>query len=143
FTVATSAPLLQKWFAHTGHPAAKDPYFLYGASNLGSVLALFAYPILLEPNFRLATQSWVWSAAFLLLAVLVTVCARLLWKSPNILGVAVKEQGASPAGLKSSVNASRTLPYKQLPYQKQQPSAPEATVTWPRRLRWLMLAFVP
>jgi hypothetical protein len=39
FVVATSAPLLQKWFAYTGHPAAKDPYFLYGASNFGSMLA--------------------------------------------------------------------------------------------------------
>ncbi|HMC89108.1 MAG TPA: hypothetical protein VKI17_06155, partial [Gemmataceae bacterium] len=40
FVVAASAPLLQKWFASTGHPAAADPYFLYGASNLGSMLAL-------------------------------------------------------------------------------------------------------
>ena len=46
FVVATSAPLLQKWFASTGHPAAKDPYFLYGASNLGSMLGLLAYPAL-------------------------------------------------------------------------------------------------
>src|SRR5260370_21299451 len=34
FVVSASAPLLQKWFANTGHAAAKDPYFLYGASNL-------------------------------------------------------------------------------------------------------------
>src|SRR5579862_6826142 len=40
FVVATSAPLLQRWFSSTGHPSAKDPYFLYGASNLGSMLAL-------------------------------------------------------------------------------------------------------
>ena len=53
FVVSTSAPLLQKWFASTGHPAAKDPYFLYGASNLGSMLALLAYPFLVEPYFRL------------------------------------------------------------------------------------------
>src|SRR5262249_22708394 len=38
FVVATTAPLLQKWFVSTGHPAAKDPYFLYGASNFGSML---------------------------------------------------------------------------------------------------------
>src|SRR6266404_3319546 len=45
FVVATSAPLLQRWFASTGHPAAKDPYFLYSASNLGSLLALLSYPL--------------------------------------------------------------------------------------------------
>src|SRR5207237_9852365 len=39
FMVSTSAPLLQKWFAGTGHPASQDPYFLYGASNLGSIPA--------------------------------------------------------------------------------------------------------
>src|SRR5262249_19374997 len=49
FAVSTSAPLLQKWFADTKHPAARDPYFLYGASNLGSLLALIAYPVLVEP----------------------------------------------------------------------------------------------
>ena len=33
FVVSTSAPLLQKWFANTGHPSANDPYFLYGSAN--------------------------------------------------------------------------------------------------------------
>ena len=54
--VATSAPLLQKWFASTGHPAAKDPYFLYGASNLGSMLALLLYPVAVEPWLPLTGQ---------------------------------------------------------------------------------------
>ena len=45
FVVSATAPLLQKWFAHTGHPAARDPYFLYAASNLGSMLALLGYPV--------------------------------------------------------------------------------------------------
>ena len=42
--VSATAPLLQHWFTHTGHPAARDPYFLYAASNLGSMLALLGYP---------------------------------------------------------------------------------------------------
>src|SRR5437899_7153244 len=50
FVVATSAPLLQKWFAGTGHRAARDPYFLYAASNLGSMLALLSYPVLVYPS---------------------------------------------------------------------------------------------
>ena len=44
FVVSATAPLLQQWFSRTGHPAARDPYFLYAASNLGSMLALLGYP---------------------------------------------------------------------------------------------------
>ncbi|MEP0755884.1 hypothetical protein NDA03_27245 [Trichocoleus sp. Lan] len=44
FVVATSAPLVQKWFAQTGHPASSDPYFLYTASNLGSMLGSSQLP---------------------------------------------------------------------------------------------------
>ena len=40
FALAANGPLLQAWFARTSHPAAKDPYFLYAASNAGSFLAL-------------------------------------------------------------------------------------------------------
>jgi len=40
FAVSTGAPLLQKWFARTDDPNAKDPYFLYAASNIGNVAAL-------------------------------------------------------------------------------------------------------
>ncbi|HKS37979.1 MAG TPA: hypothetical protein VJW76_12355, partial [Verrucomicrobiae bacterium] len=52
FIVATSAPLLQRWFSTTRHRAAGDPYFLYAASNAGSLLALMSYPVLVEPNLR-------------------------------------------------------------------------------------------
>src|SRR5262249_32538854 len=57
FVVSTSAPLLQKWFVHTGHHTAQDPYFLYGASNLGSMLSLLLYPFLVEPALTLSEQS--------------------------------------------------------------------------------------
>jgi hypothetical protein len=62
FVVATSAPLLQRWLAGIDHPAAADPYFLYAASNLGSILGLLAYPLALEPSLRLDEQGWLWSA---------------------------------------------------------------------------------
>src|SRR5262249_60376371 len=58
FVVSATAPLLQTWFAHTGHPAARDPYFLYAASNLGSMLALLAYPLLIEPRVHLRDGGW-------------------------------------------------------------------------------------
>lgn len=80
FVISTSAPLLQRWFTHTGHPAAADPYFLYGASNLGSMLALLAYPLVIEPNLRLAQQSTVWATGYGLLAALTLACALIVWK---------------------------------------------------------------
>jgi hypothetical protein len=81
FVVSASAPMLQAWFAASGHRAGKDPYFLYAASNLGSLGALLAYPILIEPHLRLAAQSWAWTAAFGLLVGLTALCAVALWCS--------------------------------------------------------------
>jgi len=81
FVVTTSAPLLQKWFGSTGHPASKDPYFLYGASNLGSMLALALYPILIEPFMDLTPQKWMWTVGYGILLVLVFACVALIWKA--------------------------------------------------------------
>lgn len=47
FILSTNAPLLQSWFSHTSDRRARDPYFLYAASNFGSLLALLSYPLLL------------------------------------------------------------------------------------------------
>ena len=80
FVVSTSAPLLQRWFASTRHPAAADPYFLYGASNFGSLLALLAYPAVLEPSLRLAQQSGAWAAGYGLLVALMLACAMVVWR---------------------------------------------------------------
>jgi hypothetical protein len=73
--LAASAPLLQSWFAATGHRQAANPYVLYAASNLGSFAALIAYPFLIEPLFPLQTQISLWSAGFYLLAALIAVTA--------------------------------------------------------------------
>jgi hypothetical protein len=81
FVVSTSAPLLQKWFSSTDHPAAKDPYFLYGASNLGSMLTLIGYPLFVEPNLRLAQQSWTWAFGYGFLILCIGGCAVLMWRS--------------------------------------------------------------
>src|SRR5215813_12017060 len=69
FVVSATAPLLQQWFTRTGHPAARDPYFLYAASNLGSMLALLGYPTLIEPALRLRGNGWLtqtrlWSSGY-------------------------------------------------------------------------------
>ncbi|HEY9691640.1 MAG TPA: fused MFS/spermidine synthase [Oculatellaceae cyanobacterium] len=83
FVVSTSAPLVQKWFANTSHPDSNDPYFLYAASNLGSILGVLSYPILIEPNFTLTQQSWLWAIGYGLLILLIFGCAICLWKFPN------------------------------------------------------------
>ncbi|MHB1558635.1 MAG: fused MFS/spermidine synthase [Isosphaeraceae bacterium] len=78
---AAASPLLQRWFAGTGHPRAQDPYFLYAASNAGSLLALLAYPFVIEPNLNLKAQASLWQGGYVALAILLVGCgltARVL-----------------------------------------------------------------
>ena len=67
FVAASSlTPLVQAWLARSGSGrASADPYVLYAASNAGSVGALLAYPLLLEPAIGLENQAWLWSAVLL------------------------------------------------------------------------------
>ncbi len=78
--LSATAPLLQSWFAKLR--PEKSPYPLYALSNFGSLLALLAYPLLVEPNSTLRMQGWVWSAGYLLFALLCAGCAA------SILGFA-------------------------------------------------------
>lgn len=81
FVVSTTAPLLQKWFANVGHHTSHDPYYLYAASNAGSLLALLSYPFVLEPNIGLTEQRLLWSGGYVLLALLIGGCAFALWRN--------------------------------------------------------------
>ena len=115
FAVSTTSPVIQKWFASSGHRHAADPYFLYAASNLGSMLALIGYPVLVEPLLTLDQQRrwWMWGyRAFVVLAI---GCILGLWKRfPS--GAATSAPMAAPA---------------------------EEKILAGRRLRWVLLAFVP
>jgi predicted membrane-bound spermidine synthase len=117
--VAANAPLLQAWFARTGHPHGHDPYFLYGASNLGSFFALIAYPILLEPAFGLTALSRQWTIGFMLLGLAIAICFWLLRLSADPRAVA----GNGPSPMDDT--------------------ADEPSPTWARRLGWVGLALVP
>ena len=75
--VSATAPLLQRWFSGTSHPHAADPYFLYAASNVGSIAGLLAFPLLFEPLTTLKTQSLVWTGGFAGLVCLVVACGLL------------------------------------------------------------------
>ncbi|KQY64726.1 fused MFS/spermidine synthase [Nocardioides sp. Root140] len=72
--VATTGPVLQKWFSWTDDPRADDPYFLFAASNLGSFVGLLAYPFLIEPTMTLDAQRQAWSIGFGIFAVLTLAC---------------------------------------------------------------------
>src|SRR6266481_833906 len=115
FALAANNPLLQAWFVRTGHPAGPDPYFLYASSNIGSFLALFSYPVLLEPMFTLRTQNLIWTGGYGLLIVLIAACGVLLLRSP-----------ANAAALN-------------MPADDANAPAPSRVV----RARWIFLAAVP
>ncbi len=83
FAVSANAPLLQSWFARSGHPQANDPYFLYGASNFGSLIALLAYPIAIEPVLGLSRQAGIWTTGFLTLGMLIAICGLLVLPAKN------------------------------------------------------------
>lgn len=118
FAVSTNGPLLQKWFSLTPHPRAQDPYFLYSASNLGSLLALLGYPLLLEPGLGLRRQAGLWAVLFAVLVVTIFACAVVLWRSGKPEPDAADASDAATGVDSRPVNAAR-------------------------RLWWVTLAFVP
>ena len=70
FALSANGPLLQAWFARSGLAQAENPYFLYAASNIGSLLALFAYPFAAEPFSTLSFQGSIWRFGYYLLIAL-------------------------------------------------------------------------
>src|SRR5215218_9843099 len=141
FAIAATNPLIQRWLSDTDHPAARDPYFLYRASNLGSVIGLLGYPLVVEPSLRLATQGALWSVGYGVLVVLVFACAVVLWRSAPaatttssaaVQGGAEEEQPISAA---AEAEASADV--------AAQRGALVGRLTLLRRLRWIGLAFVP
>ena len=125
FIVSTSAPILQKWFSRTSHPSAADPYFLYSASNAGSLTALLAYPTLIEPNFVMQNQSRIWSFGYLLLCFLIILCAAVRWP-PHLLQRSTKIHRSTDDENPQSVSG------------RESPSPGLRS-----RIRWTALAFAP
>ena len=115
--VAANAPLLQAWFVSTGHKDAENPYFLYAASNLGSLIALLGYPFILEPLFGLRALAKLWTAGFVLLLFALVACglAAGRWR-----------------------NHARTADAPAQP-----DTSPDTKPTWSQRLGWIGLALVP
>lgn len=75
--LSANAPLIQAWYARSGGPSAHDPYFLYGASNLGSLIALLGFPLLAEPLFGVSAIGIGWAAGFVALGVFLLLSGTL------------------------------------------------------------------
>jgi hypothetical protein len=167
FVVATSAPLLQKWFAYTGDKAAKDPYFLYAASNAGSLLALLAYPMLLEWTLPLHGQAVTFALGYGVLIVLVLVCAFRVWKmapevrlapveapAPEVAavgaGAETRESGTATAiaeakkatAIKKGPRPPQRDPFKDATLETPAAAHGDELTTW-RRVRWVLLGAIP
>ena len=115
FLLSATAPLLQQWLSRTDHPDARDPYFLYSASNMGSLGILFLFPFLLEPFLSISTQSRLWAAGYVLFI-------AFLWIATSILRnrKPVEQQEADYSTLQI---------------------IPDSTPA--QRLHWLILSLVP
>jgi len=85
--LSATAATLQRLFLTTEHAQAKDPYFLYAASNLGSFAGLLLYPLLVEPLSTLDAQAQGWLYAYGGLALCTAAC----------LAVSKKNTAAAPA----------------------------------------------
>lgn len=83
FVLSGTAPMIQNWFSRTGHADAHNPYFLYAASNLGSMTALFAYPFVVEPLLALKQQSLSWAGGYAVLIAFIVLCAALSGRGPE------------------------------------------------------------
>ncbi len=121
FLISSTGSLLQRWFAETSHQSARDPYFLYAASNLGSLAALLAYPLIIESTLRLQMQGKMWAWGYGLLVVLIGICAIHLWMNRSNF----TENTAAKTGSTTELDGD------------------ERQLTWTLRVRWILLAFVP
>ncbi len=78
FLLSSISPLMQSWFSRA-RPGA-SPYRLYTLSNLGSLLAIAGYPLVIEPHLGLTFQTRLWSLLYLLFAVSCAACALRQWR---------------------------------------------------------------
>lgn len=111
--LASNAPLIQTWYARTEGPSADDPYFLYGASNLGSLVALLGFPLVAEPLFGTRAIAWGWTFGFFALG------GCLL-----LVGLQATAAQPDPGDVRSSKTVRAPLSARQIGH-------------------WLILAFIP
>ncbi len=132
FAISSAGPLIQGWFARTGHHRAHDPYFLYAASNAGSLIGLIAYPLIFEPTMGLINQRKLWLVGFGVFIFLAMYAASKT-KKPVVETAKQKKRRLKEEARGSIValNSEDPEPISDRP------------ITWKRRLLWIYLAFIP
>jgi hypothetical protein len=93
FALSSASPTTQRWFASL--PGGNEPYRLFAASNLGSLIGLVAYPTLVEPNLDLPDQARLWSIGFAVFLVATVGAARVVRRKGRPL-VSPTERAAEP-----------------------------------------------
>lgn len=116
--LSATAPLAQAWHARTvgegeNAEAAGEPYVLYAASNLGSLLALLAYPLIVEPALTLHEQRLGWSGGYVAFVLLMA----------GLAAAVIRTGGARAATPHAATKA--------------------APIAWRERLIWVALAAIP
>jgi SAM-dependent methyltransferase len=94
FALSATSPLLQAWYAR--RRGCGIPYRLFAVSNFGSLLALLSYPLLVEPSFTLASQSFAWSAGYVCFAAL---CGAAAWVTVTGRAIAKPTSSGDPAAV--------------------------------------------
>ena len=89
--------LLQRWYSYGESRGAGDPYFLYVASNAGSLLALVAYPVLVEPALSLAAQRSAWTIGYAGFLLVVIACGALAVRGPESSPVTARPSSGAPS----------------------------------------------
>src|SRR3954471_13628927 len=91
--LSATSPLLNAWYAR-GAASGAGVYRLYAVSNAGSLLALLAYPFLVEPVLSRRAQVKGWAIGFAVFVCLCAYCALRAAKSRP--SAALREEDASP-----------------------------------------------
>ncbi len=133
FVISTTAPMLQRWFSLTGHAAARDPYFLYAASNAGSILGLLAYPFVLERLTTVSGQGHVWHIGYGILCGLTMIGGAWTW-------IHLNKNAGRTAPLDASIENSIPTSTENAP---KLPELAQDKPTHQRRFMWVLLSFIP
>lgn len=122
FAVTTCAPLLQKWFSKLSVSSAGDPYFLYAASNFGSLAGLVLYPFFVEPRWTLGHQSHYWQVGYIILIALSFLCGFMRFREKSQVVAYDAATGDTP---------------------KSGDDAGHGQITNRRRMSWIVLTALP
>ncbi|MBN2300898.1 MAG: hypothetical protein JXN60_00145 [Lentisphaerae bacterium] len=102
-TLSTTSVLLQRWFSISHSEGSRNPYVLYSASNLGSMLGLLSYPVIVEPFFSLDFQGYVWWIGYALMVLIHLSCVPSRASKEDRRMEAVESAGIARVDIKMRV----------------------------------------